>query len=84
MYDWIILLSLCVAGLCAASIGAVLICCRRMRLEKIRRLADALHEQDRLSRELEHARIEKRTLERVLADKLPAREADENGTETHL
>lgn len=84
MNDWIIILSLSIAGMCAASICMVVGCCRRMRQEKLRRLADAIRERDRLALELKHARFEKRTLERVLETKLSARtEADDNESYNH-
>lgn len=74
MHDWIICLALLVAALSSAAVGMVVNCCRRMKQEKTRSLLDAIHEQDRLARELEHARIEKQTLERVLVSKLSGEE----------
>lgn len=77
MNDWIICLALIVAALSSAAVGVVVNCCRRMKQEKNRGLINAIHEQDRLARELEHARIEKEALERVLISKLSAAEPAE-------
>lgn len=76
MYDWIICLALLVAALSSAAVGMVVSYCRRMKREKTRSLLNAIHEQDRLARELEHARIEKQTLERVLVSKLTGQESE--------
>lgn len=66
MNEWIILMALVVAALSLAAIGLVCCRCRQMEREKNRGLVQAVREQDRIARELEHARIEKETLERVL------------------
>ena len=66
MNEWIILMALVVAALSLAAIGLVCCHCRQMEREKNRGLVQAVREQDRIARELEHARIEKETLERVL------------------
>ena len=66
MNEWIILMALVVAALSLAAIGLVCCHCRQMEREKNRGLVQAVREQDRIARELEQARIEKETLERVL------------------
>lgn len=70
MNEWIILMALVVSALSLAAIGLVCCHCRQMEREKNRGLVQAVREQDRIARELEHARIEKETLERVLETKL--------------
>lgn len=72
MNEWIILMALVVAALSLAAIGLVCCRCRQMEREKNRGLVQAVREQDRIARELEQARIEKETLERVLETKLAA------------
>lgn len=72
MNEWIILMALVVAALSLAAIGLVCFRCRQMEREKNRGLVQAMREQDRIARELEQARIEKETLERVLETKLAA------------
>lgn len=72
MNEWIILMILVVAALSLAAIGLVCCRCRQMEREKNRGLVQAVREQDRIARELEHARIEKETLERILETKLAA------------
>lgn len=69
MYDWIIIMALGVAALATTAVGIVCSCCRHMEREKNSRLVHAIHEQDRLARELERARIEKEAIERVLRSK---------------
>ena len=66
MNVYIILLALAVALLSLAAAFAICICCRRMEREKNRSIVLRIREQDRTERELEHARIEKQTLEKVL------------------
>lgn len=63
-------MALVVAALSLAAISLVCCHCRQMEREKNRGLVQAVREQDRIARELEHARIEKETLERVLETKL--------------
>ena len=65
-------MALVVAALSLAAIGLVCCHCRQMEREKNRGLVQAVREQDRIARELEQARIEKETLERVLETKLAA------------
>ena len=72
MNEWIVLTALVVAALSLAAIGLVCCHCRQMEREKNRGLVQAVREQDRIARELEHARIEKETLERILGTKLAA------------
>ena len=72
MNEWIILMALVVAALSLAAIGLVCCHCRQMERDKNRGLVQAVREQDRIARELEQARIEKETLERVLETKLAA------------
>lgn len=83
MDEWIILLSLVVAALSLAAIGLVCLRCRRMEREKDRSLVRALREQDRLARELAHARIERQLHERLLVTKLaaPAETSDAKNNE---
>lgn len=71
MKEWIILLALAVAALSLVAAGVVCYCCRRMERRKNLGILRAVHEQDRLAKELERARIEKETIERVLRSKLP-------------
>lgn len=84
MNEWIIVLSLAVALAALLTAGAICFRCRRMRREKNRSIARALQEQDLLAHELEQVRIEKDTIERVLATKLTksdmasGRQKDEN------
>lgn len=70
MHDWIIFLALTISALSLAAAGIVCRCCRKTQREKDRRIVEVIREQDDLIRELEHTRIEKRTLERVLAAEL--------------
>lgn len=72
MNEWIILMALVVAALSLAAIGLICCRCRQMEREKNRGLVQAVREQDRIARELEQARIEKKTLERILETKLTA------------
>lgn len=72
MNDWILILALAVAALSSATIGIVCICCRRMEREKNRGIVNAIREQDRIARELEHARVKKEACERALRSKLRA------------
>lgn len=72
MNEWIILMAVVVAALSLAAIGMVCYHCRQMEREKNRGLVQIVREQDRIARELEQARIEKETLERVLETKLAA------------
>lgn len=84
MKEWIIVLSLAVALAALLTAGAICFRCQRMRREKNRSIARALQEQDLLAHELEQVRIEKETIERVLATKLAKsdmvsdRQMDEN------
>lgn len=71
MKEWIILLALAVAALSLVVAGVVCFCCRRMERRKNLGILRAVHEQDRLAQELERARIEKETIERMLLSKLP-------------
>lgn len=73
MHDWIIFLALTISALSLAAAGTVCRCCRNMRREKDRRIVEVIREQDELIRELEHTRIEKKTLERALAAELSHR-----------
>lgn len=70
MNEWIIIMALGVAALATAAVGVVCSCCRRMEREKNNSIVQAIHEQDRLARELERTRIEKEAIERVLRSKL--------------
>lgn len=70
MNEWIIIMALGVAALATAAVGVVCSCCRRMEREKNSSIVHAIHEQDRLARELERARIEKEAIERLLRSKL--------------
>lgn len=71
MKEWIILLALAVAALSLVVADVVCFYCRRMERRKNLGIFSAVHEQDRLAKELERARIEKQTIERVLRSKLP-------------
>lgn len=70
MKEWVLILALGVAALTTATVGVVCYCCRRMEREKNSSIVHAIHEQDRLARELERARIEKEAFERMLKTKL--------------
>lgn len=70
MHEWIIIIALGVAALATAAVGVVCSCCCRMEREKNSSIVHAIHEQDRLARELERARIEKEAFERMLKTKL--------------
>lgn len=78
MHEWITIMALGVAALATTAVGIVCSCCRRMEREKNNSIAHAIHEQDRLARELERARIEKETIERVLRSKLTESGKPEN------
>lgn len=73
MHDWILLLALTISALSLAAAWIVCRGCRNMRREKDRRIVEVIREQDDLIRELEHTRIEKKTLERALAAELSHR-----------
>ncbi|WP_288237427.1 hypothetical protein [uncultured Alistipes sp.] len=66
MYVYVILLALAVTLLSLTAAFAVCICCRRMEREKNRSIILRIREQDRTAKELEHTRIEKQTLEKVV------------------
>lgn len=70
MNEWIIIMALAAAALASTAAAIVCFCCRHMAREKNRGIVNAIHEQDRLARELERARIEKEAFERVLRAKL--------------
>lgn len=70
MQNWILLMALTVAALSLAAAGIVCRCCRKMRRDKDRRIVQVVREQDGILRELEHVRIEKQTLERLLSAEL--------------
>lgn len=70
MNDWILIMALILSCLSLATAGVVCRCCRKMRLEKDRRIVEAVREKDELLWRLEHAGIEKETLERVLIAEL--------------
>lgn len=70
MNEWIIIMALAVAALSLVVAGGVCFCCRRMEREKNSSIVHAIHEQDRIARELERTRIEKEAIERVLRSKL--------------
>lgn len=72
MYDFLLSLSLILSFLSLATIGMICRCCRRMRREKERSIAQAVCEQERLIRELILLRNEKQRLRQVLKAKLPA------------
>lgn len=82
MNEWIIIMALAVAALATAAVGIVCSCCRRMERQKNADIVHAIHEQDRLARELERARIEKLTLERALHAKLSKAETDADPKQT--
>lgn len=71
MNEWILILALTVAALASATIGIVCFCCLRTEREMNDIIVHVICEQDCLTRELERARIEKETVERVLLSKLP-------------
>lgn len=66
MHNWIIIMSLIAATAATAAICVVYYCCRRIRRERERGIVYVLHEQDRLARELERIRVEKRLCRRLL------------------
>ena len=66
MSAYIILTALIIALLSLTALLAICICCRRMEREKSRSIVLRIREQDRTIKELEHTRIEKQTLEKVL------------------
>lgn len=70
MNEWIIILSLIVALAALATANLAYCCCCKIRREKDCSIVRILHEQDLLIKELEHIRIEKQTLERLLTAKL--------------
>lgn len=70
MNEWIIILSLIVALAALATANLAYCRCRKMRREKDCNIVRILHEQDLLIKELEHIRIEKQTIERLLTAKL--------------
>lgn len=70
MQNWIIFLALTISALSLTAAGIVCRCCRKTQREKDRRIVEVIREQDDLIRELEHTRIEKKTLERALAAEL--------------
>ena len=74
MSAYIILTALIIALLSLTAMLAICICCRRMEREKNRSIVLRIREQDRTAKELEHTRIEKQTLEKVLEAKLAAPE----------
>lgn len=75
MNEWIIILSLMVALAALTTASLTYCCCRKMQREKNHSIVRILHEQDLLAKELEHIRIEKETIERLLTAKL--RKSDE-------
>lgn len=70
MNEWIIFLALAVTVLSLVTAGCVCACCQRMEQRKNSGILRAVREQDRLARELEHTRIEKETIEKMLVSKL--------------
>lgn len=66
MHKWIIIMSLIAATAATAAICVVYYCCRRIRRERELGIVYVLHEQDRLARELERIRVEKRLCRRLL------------------
>lgn len=70
MHNWILIMALIISCLSLAAVGIVCRCCRKMRLEKDRRIVEAVREKDELLWRLEHTGIEKETLERVLIAEL--------------
>lgn len=74
MNAYIILTALIIALLSLTAMLATCICCRRMEQEKNHNIILRIREQDRTAKELEHTRIEKQTLEKVLEAKLAAPE----------
>lgn len=66
MNAYIILTALIIALLSLTAMLAICICCRRMEQEKNHNIVLRIREQDRTAKELEHARIEKQALEKVL------------------
>lgn len=70
MHEWIIILVLGISLLSTVSIGIVCAYCRQAEQEKNRSILQALHEQDRLAQELEHVRIEKEAIERIIGSML--------------
>lgn len=70
MHEWMIILFLGIALLSTVAIGIVCAYCRQAEREKNRSILQALHEQDRLAQELEHVRIEKEAIERIIGSML--------------
>lgn len=70
MHEWMIILVLGIALLSTVAIGIVCAYCRQAEREKNRSILQALHEQDRLAQELEHVRIEKEAIERIIGSML--------------
>lgn len=70
MHEWEIILVLGIALLSTVAIGIVCAFCRQAEREKNRSILQALREQDRLARELEHVRIEKEAIERIIGSML--------------
>lgn len=79
MYAWILFLilflTLTLSALSLAAAGIVCRCCRQEQREQERHIARTLRAQERLVRELERMRSEKRHLEQVLLARLPAWDA---------
>ena len=76
MSAYIILTALIIALLSLTAMLATCICCRRMEQEKNHNIILRIREQDRTAKELEHTRIEKQTLEKVVETAL----SQANGT----
>lgn len=63
---WILILALAVSVLSLTVTAIVCLCYRRILRSKNRDITHAIHRQDLLLRELEQARIEKETMERII------------------
>lgn len=83
MQDWIILMALVVAAAALAAAGIALFLCRKQKRERDRALVQALREQNRLVRELEHLHIEKETVENIIRAILPKWDATRAPTPGH-
>lgn len=81
MYTYILLLALSVALLSLTAAFATCICCRRIKREKNCKIVQRIYEQDRTARELEHIRIEKQTLEKVIRTVLAPEDQTARGEE---